>query len=485
MMYIKRPNHIGIPLGEVINYNFNKGHIKIKLINELNLGDSIAIGENSCKISELMQNNNNIKCAKSGQVVTIGRLKGKIKNGDKVYKTVSIKLNEQINQKLNKENIKRDINCLITLKENQNPVLKIIDDITKKEVQIVGETKVEKANNIGITKQRIEEQLSKTGNTIFKIKNIDIEMDENINISVSSLNELRRNALNELEEKLKQDIKRSKINFNVNVESNNTKSKKNVEVNLCLNQINNNIDYTTINGIDNIYIPFRFFLKKDFEQTIKKIIKKFNTYIILPAITKSNYENLIKNNLLEVSQNVKGIVISNLSQINIIKELKIEKELIANYTMNIENNFTVQTLKKYGILKYTVPAEAQKETIQNLSNSIKKEVIAYGRTLLMTTEYCTIGTFKNCPALCEKGEYFLKDRMGFEFPIYTDRINCNNLIYNSKITSISYEDLNVDSIRIDILEETKEQIQNIINTHNVGKRLEGQDYTNGNLNREI
>ena len=33
--------------------------------------------------------------------------------------------------------------------------------------------------------------------------------------------------------------------------------------------------------------------------------------------------------------------------------------------------------------------------------------------------------------------YMLKDRIGFEFPIYTDRINCNNLIYNSKITSIS------------------------------------------------
>ena len=44
-----------------------------------------------------MQNNNNIKCAKSGQVVTIGRLKGKIKNGDKVYKTViprNVKLSE-------------------------------------------------------------------------------------------------------------------------------------------------------------------------------------------------------------------------------------------------------------------------------------------------------------------------------------------------------------------------------------------------------
>ena len=103
----------------------------------------------------------------------------------------------------------------------------------------------------------------------------------------------------------------------------------------------------------------------------------------------------------------------------------------------------------------------------------------------MTSEYCTIGTFKNCPAICKKGTYKLKDRMGFEFPIYTDRINCNNLIYNSKITSISWKELNANSIRIDILEENEQEIQNIIDVHKKGDRLEGENYTNGNLNREI
>ena len=43
----------------------------------------------------------------------------------------------------------------------------------------------------------------------------------------------------------------------------------------------------------------------------------------------------------------------------------------------------------------------------------------------------------------------------------------------------------IDSIRIDILEENLEEIQNIINIHKRGDRLEGENYTNGNLNREI
>lgn len=486
MMYTKRPNHIGILLGEVISYNPNKGHVKIKLDKELNLGDSIAIGEASCKISELMQKNNNIKSAKPNDIVTIGRIKGKIKPKDKVYKTVSIKLNQDINQKITKENIKRRINCNVELKQDEVIKLELEDVDTKINVKINGDTFVQKADNIGITKNRIEEQLSKTGNTIFSVENINIKMDENIIVPISSLNEIRRKGLEKLEQKLLETFKREKIKLNTNFPKQKLMQKQDVKVSLCLNKISKEIDYTKLKNIDNIYIPFKYFLEKDLKEKIESISNNFSIYVLLPAITKSNYEKLIYNNLPQIAEKLEGIVISNLSQIYEIEKLGIKnKKIIANYTMNIENDFTVEELKKLGICKYTVPPEAEKETIKALDGLLEKETIVYGRTLLMTTEYCTIGTLKNCPAMCRQGKYRLKDRMGFEFPIYTDRVNCNNLIYNSKITSISYKELQTDSIRIDVLEEKQGEIQKIIDTHKKGERLEGQDYTNGNLNREI
>ena len=486
MMYTKRPNHIGTFLGEVISYNPNKGHVKIKLSKELNLGDSIAIGDSSCKISELMQKNNNIKIAKANEIVTIGRIKGKIKPKDKVYKTVSIKLNQEMDQKIGKENIKRKVNCNIELKQDEVIKLGLQDIDTNISVKLEGESVVKKADNAGITSKRIEEQLSKTGNTIFKIENINIKMDESIIVPISSLNEIRRRGLEELEHKLLESFKREQVNLKLDVKEEKFISKEEVKVTLCLNKISKEIDYTNLKNVDNVYIPFKYFLDEDLKESIENIYKKFSTYILLPAITKSNYEKLLYNNLPKISERVEGIVISNLSQIYELEKLRINgKKLVANYTMNIENNFTVEELKKLGVCKYIVPPEAEKETIKGLTENIEKETIVYGRTLLMTTEYCTIGTLKNCPAMCQKGRYTLKDRMGFEFPIYTDRINCNNLIYNSKITSISYKDLQTDSIKIDILEETREEIQRIIDIQKRGERLEGQDYTNGNLNREI
>ena len=486
MMYTKRPNHIGTLLGEVISYNQHKGHIKVKLSENLDLGDSIAIGDASCKISELMQENNNIKTAKVNQIVTIGRIKGKIKPKDKVYKTVSIKLNQDIDQKISKENIKRKINCSIELRKNDVIKLELQDIATNISVKVAGNYTIQKADNTGITSKRVEEQLLKTGNTVFKIENINIKMDDNIIVPISSLNEIRRRGLEELEQRLLESFKREQINLKLDFKEQSIMQKNDVKVTLCLNKINEEIDYAKLTNVDNVYISFKYFLDENVKENIENISNNFSTYVMLPTVTKSNYEELIYNNLPKIAEKVEGIVVSNLSQIYEIEKLGIKgKKIVANYTMNIENNFTVEELKKLGVCKYIVPPEAEKDTIQGLTRNIEKETIVYGRTLLMTTEYCTIGTLKNCPAMCQKGKYTLKDRIGFEFPIYTDRVNCNNLIYNSKITSIEWKEFNPNTIRIDILDETIEEINSIVNIHKQGKRLEGQNYTNGNLNKEI
>ena len=56
---------------------------------------------------------------------------------------------------------------------------------------------------------------------------------------------------------------------------------------------------------------------------------------------------------------------------------------------------------------------------------------------------------------------------------------------NSKTTSLNPNDFNIDYARIDILHESIDEINDIIKTVNSGKRFEGKDFTNGNLNRII
>ena len=79
----------------------------------------------------------------------------------------------------------------------------------------------------------------------------------------------------------------------------------------------------------------------------------------------------------------------------------------------------------------------------------------------------------------QNGTFYLKDRLGFEFRIIPDNTSTITTIYNSKTTSIKTSDLNINNLRIDILDENIDEINNIINTVLSGERFEGKNFTNG------
>ncbi len=51
------------------------------------------------------------------------------------------------------------------------------------------------------------------------------------------------------------------------------------------------LEYSKLQGIDNIYIPLRFFTATKLKKQVKEITN-FNTYLLMPAISKSNYEKI-------------------------------------------------------------------------------------------------------------------------------------------------------------------------------------------------
>jgi hypothetical protein len=110
----------------------------------------------------------------------------------------------------------------------------------------------------------------------------------------------------------------------------------------------------------------------------------------------------------------------------------------------------------------------------------------------MNSNYCLLGKTNKCYTTCShictndiNKKFYLKDRLGFLFRVLPDNIDTVTTIYNSKISSIEHKDIFVDSIRIDILDESISDINYIINIVKTGEKLEGKDFTNGNFNKEI
>ena len=268
---------------------------------------------------------------------------------------------------------------------------------------------------------------------------------------------------------------------------------------LLLNVLDVKEDYTLLKGIDSIYLPLKFFNNKKYSKAIIDICDHFSTYIYLPTIVKANYKNILSNVIGSSIQNypIKGFVISNISSgifiQNMIASYGKKFEYIANYTLNIYNHQTENVLRQLGIQKITISPELSKQTILEFckDNSIDTELIVYGRIPLMSTNYCFLGKTNHCYPTCgtkcqeEDKTYFLKDRLGYTFRILPDCIQTVSTIYNSKILSIDPHNFPVNSIRIDILDESVSEINHIIQSIHTNGKLEGNDYTNGNLYREV
>ena len=519
-IFKEKPNNMGLFLGIVQKYNKSKGLITLKLKENIKIGDTISLQneDGSYTISELMSDGKNITKTQIDQTVTIGRMKGNINLGDKIYKMSSKELLTKAQKSYKTENKKIPLTCTVTIKKNE-PISILVTSSSKLDVykKLNISCKLDclpvEAKNKPLDENTIIRQLSKTASTPYEFTKINIDLEENLFLpKLSALNELRRTALQKVEDyaisKIHKNIKtdfKDDLSTNPSLESMRDFAKENInfenkftKISLLLNILNTEFDYSKLEDVDNLYIPLNYFNDKKFDNILKTLTKKFNTYIYLPTIKKINYRNLFYNNIKDTvnKYQIKGFVISNIGNLlllnDLFEDLNKSFNIIANYTLNVYNNNTVLELKKLGVSKFTISPESDKSIISDLCNYnyLQKELIVYGKTPLLNMSYCLLGSsnkcYPECKQLCRSNNtYYLKDRLNMKFRILPDNVQTVTTVFNCKTTSISSKDFNINFARIDILDENIQEINDIILKVKSGSRFEGKDYTNGNLNREI
>ncbi len=509
LVYQNKPNNMGLFLGSVHDFNHNKGYITLRLQEKLKIGDTISLEKESgiYTISELMINGINKQSGYLGDIVKIGRMKGNIGINDKIFKLSDKELSNSAKQTFSDSEFKKIyLNCNITIKKETPIEITIFPcdntgfykDI---KINLKSDTIPVLAIKSPITKERIISQISKTGNTPYEFKKINIDLDDNLYIpNISCINELRRLGLEKIQEqvihnhcenilisrKTHDDIKKNTIIINETSEN----FSNNESISILLNKLDMNYEYNKLDNIQKVYLPLNFFLSSKYSDTINKISSKFDTYIYLPLILKISdldLEKIIK------THKIKGFVLSNISHFNILEKYS-SYEFIGNYSLNIFNNSTIKELSNLGLKTVTLSPETDKESAFKLITNNRfcnTEIIVYGKTPVMTINYCLISKsnkcYYNCSNKCSNNSFYLRDRLGFDFQILPDNYSSVTTIYNSKITSLCVDfNSNIKySKRIDFIDETIENMQNIIDTIKKAERLEGDIYTNGSFNRQV
>lgn len=441
------PGNRGINLGKVINYDYQKKLVKIKLETKLKQGDRIDFQgiDYTRTITKLFLNNKLVNFANANEIIEI-ELNTPVKKGTPVYKIIDLDLIEKAQASYQKENIKNEIEMYFTGQINTCPNLTII--YQDKVVDTTSNLIIEPASKTPLSSKRIKEQLGKLGNTVFKAENIIVDFPDNGFFSLKEINQMRRSAIEKLELLLTDT---NDININIDIERKEHLNKKIKGICIrvyTLSQLEAIIDQ----DIAKIYFPLTNELKDAIFLAAKhhKKIVPFTGFL-------SNIKQLYEFKNSDLYQAVDEILVGNYGALEIFKD----KKCSLDTTFNLYNSYALSYLKYDAILSL----EMSKKQVNNLID-VKQNItmVVYGKTVNMHLKHCIISNHYfnekriGCN-MCKKGKYSLFDRKGESFTILTDD-NCNNLIFNSHHLYINkLNDLEVDYVLLSFSDEDSNTVK--------------------------
>lgn len=428
---IHTSNHLGVNLGKVID--IDKKYIYIKLNEKLNQGDGIRINESNNGMIVNYLYDSQKKLINSSDDIAIIDNKLKCKIGDTVNKTSDIEI-------MKKYDLLDDRKIGIDIKfETIDTMAYIFITDGINEVKL-GREIVSKSINISIDKAIVLDKLSKLGNTPFYIKSYEINLSDSIFINIKDINQLRRDAIDELID-IRSNSKKEFIELD---------DKANVNENYIDKLILSVLVRTEeqlkkcLNYFDRIYIHD----KKVYEKYIDNEKVYYQTSRIFEDVS---YNRCLSTELGSVYKN-HGVI---------------------DYYLNITNHETINYFNKYNNIK-TLSVELSEEEIKKImdyyNHKCNVELLVYSRIEMMITKYCPINYLFNKDKICNKcinNKYELVDRNNVSYPIVNDISKHLTHILDSKVTNNIdrinyYYDLGIRNFRIELLDETIEDINIII-----------------------
>lgn len=308
-----------------------------------------------------------------------------------------------------------------------------------------GSALAEYAVNRPIDKDRVINQVSKTGATPFLVTTVEIDMDDNVTLPVSEINSVRREALDRLENKRQSQASRQICEIPQIQEYNRDEQTPMLVVEV------SNIDQARVAcdlGVKTIYVPFEIAdeISKSYPnvEVVAKMPEIFDGDIKLPSTP--------------------NILVENMAQ-----AYKYNKcAQYGDFRLNIFNSVAVDVFKD--MRRVTVSPELNLKEIASLARytTSSLEVIAYGRLPLMLMKNCPI---KAASGKCQKYKqiYTLRDRMGEQFPIICGH-GCRAKLLNSKpiFMADKLQDIiktKINAVRLIFTVENSKECDTIINVY--------------------
>lgn len=469
------PNNQGLYVGKVVDYNKKAKRLKIKLEGTLKKGDGINLGGGT--IGRIIKGKDIAQIGYKGETIELDFI-GEARKNQPVFKTSDTNLIDRAQKTYtqDKEFTKSLIDAEITIKLGEYPELKLIDK-NNNSVSVKGDKLVEKALKVALGEEKIETQIKKLGNTPYDLDDLKINLDEGVSMPISLINQMRREAIELLDEARipvkGRAYKDSNIKYSPKKYAKNTNDNSKVRVKI------NNIE--ALKSIINLDVDMIYYEDVNTLEQAMAMATANNKKLIYSApriVRNKEYRRLEKTDEY-CKENVQ---ISALGQVKYYKENSENVSFDVDYYLNPFNSETINHYKKEGATTVCISQELNIHEIKETTKytDMEIETVAYGYIPMMLSEYCPMGVVarsckkdKRC-ATCKESKYVLRDFKGEEYRISQD-LFCRSTIYNSSANCLinnldELSDAGINVFRLDFTHENPDLISKItkafINTVN-------------------
>lgn len=364
------------------------------------------------------------------------------------------------------------------------------------------------AQNRPLTEEVVTEKITKTGNTPFVFENLEVTMDDDIFMPVNQLNQLRRGALEALEEALLKPYERtlpelvetSSAETDRQTTGNAIKEKQisgqslsqtsgqqsagsSTEVRVLIEDAEQLPAVLKADFVDTVYLDCMLYTRENLIRKLSEDIDRVHAsgkkaFYVFPFIFRQQTSLFYEKIMPELKKlPLDGIMVRSLDEIAFIKEWGNENwQMVSDSNLYTYSNEASEYFYRLGMMQDTIPVELNRKEILRRENS-RSEMIIYGRLPLMITAQCIHKNTLGC--MHQPKVLNLKDRYSVHFPVKNFCSECYNVIYNSLPVCLFKEDVTVKKIapaavRLSFTTETEEETEQILTIY-------GDIYKNGGI----
>lgn len=305
----------------------------------------------------------------------------------------------------------------------------------EKTVEITGDVP-ETAINKPMTAESLKDRLSKLGGTQFYANHIEIELDDGLILPVSKINELRRLAIEKLNEQEKITVNCKPLEKIMPIAKSGIKfanaSFKSAE------QIPDKHPF------QNVFIPLDSSLE-DFVDNRAGVVLPRGLFGI---------ENEIKQKLEKLKKaGVSKALCGNIGSYNLARSMGFQ--VFGDFGLNIYNSQSANMIEN-PILSFELTLEQA-----NKINAKNTGIIAYGKVPLMLTRNCPVKNSIGCYECNKNGR--LTDRKGYEFEVLCSQYPCVEMLNSVPIYMLDrLNEIKTDFIHFYFSTESVSQVEHII-----------------------